>query len=167
MPPYLNYLPGKLLNKGGHLPRGPPLRSLAEAESRSPAPIIVNCAGIGARDLVPDPGLTPFRGQVVVTANPGLAEFFVGERESPDEVTYIFPHGASVVLGGTQQAAATILLPDPVTAERIIAGCVAGEPRLAGAPILAHRVGLRPVRARVRLEAKAISARAHLGANSR
>ena len=157
MPAYLDYLLGQLLNKGGNLHLGPPLRSLAEAESRSAAPIIVNCAGIGARDLVPDPGLTPFRGQVVVTANPGLAEFFVGERESPDEVTYIFPHGASVVLGGTQQAAATSLRPDPVTVERIIAGCVAVEPRLAGAPILAHRVGLRPVRARVRLEAKAIS----------
>ena len=157
MPAYLDYLLGQLLHKGGNLHLGPPLRGLAEAESRSAAPVIVNCAGIGARDLVPDPGLIPFRGQVVVMANPGLAEFFVGERESPDEVTYIFPHGATVVLGGTQQQAATSLRPDPVTAERIIAGCVAVEPRLAGAPILTHRVGLRPVRARVRLEAQAIS----------
>ena len=154
MPAYLDYLLGQLLNKGGSLRLGRPLHGLAEAESR--APVIVNCAGIGARDLVPDPGLTPFRGQVVVTANPGLAEFFVGERERPDEVTYFFPHGTTVVLGGTQQEAATSLRPDPITAERIIAGCVAVEPRLAGAPILGHRVGLRPVRDRVRLEVQAI-----------
>jgi D-amino-acid oxidase len=67
-----------------------------------------------------------------------------------------------VVLGGTQQEAATSLRPDQATAERIIADCVAVEPRLADAPILAHRVGLRPVRARVRLEAQAISGRRHL-----
>jgi D-amino-acid oxidase len=162
MPAYLDYLLGLLLNKGGNLQLGAPLRGLADAESRSAAPVIVNCAGIGARDLVPDPGLTPFRGQVVVAANPGLAEFFVGERQSPDEVTYIFPHGATVVLGGTQQEAAASLRPDPVTAERIIAGCVAVEPRLAGVPILGHRVGLRPVRARVRLEAQTTSGRRYL-----
>jgi D-amino-acid oxidase len=162
MPAYLDYLLGLLLDKGGILHLGQPLRRLAEAESRSAAPVIVNCAGIGARDLVPDPALTPFRGQVVVMANPGLAEFFVGERSSPDEVTYIFPHGATVVLGGTQQEAATSLRPDPVTAERIIAGCVAVEPRLAGAPILGHRAGLRPVRARVRLEAQSLGGRRYL-----
>jgi D-amino-acid oxidase len=156
MPVYLDYLLGLLLTKGGNLQLGQPLRGLAEAETRSAAPVIVNCAGIGARDLVPDPGLTPFRGQVAVVANPGLAEFFVGERNSPDEVTYILPHGATAVLGGTQQEAATSLRPDPVTAERIIAACVAVEPRLAGAPVLDHRVGLRPVRARVRLEGQAI-----------
>jgi D-amino-acid oxidase len=162
MPAYLDYLLGLLLNKDGNLHLGQPLRGLAEAESRSAAPVIVNCAGMGARDLVPDAGLTPVRGQVVVTANPGLAEFFVGERNSADEVTYIFPHGATAVLGGTQQEAATSLRADPVTAERIIAGCVAVEPRLAGAPILSHRVGLRPVRARIRLEAQFISGRRYL-----
>jgi D-amino-acid oxidase len=162
MPAYLDFLLGLLLNKGGNLHLGQPLRNLAETEFRSAAPIIVNCAGMGARDLVPDPGLTPFRGQVVVTANPGLGEFFVGERNSPDDVTYIFPHGATVVLGGTQQEAATSLRPDPVTAERIIAGCVAVEPRLADAPILGHRVGLRPVRSRVRLEVQPISSRRYL-----
>jgi len=162
MPAYLDYLLGLLLNKGGQLHLGQPLRRLAEAESLSAAPIIVNCAGIGARDLVPDPGLTPFRGQVVVTTNPGLTEFFVGERNSPDEVTYIFPHGATVVLGGTQQEGASSLRPDPVTAERIIAGSIAVEPRLADAPILGHRVGLRPVRSRVRLEVQPISSRRYL-----
>lgn len=162
MPAYLDYLLGLMLTKGGNLHLGQPLRGLAEAESLSAAPIIVNCAGIGARDLVPDPGLIPFRGQVVVTANPGLAEFFVGERNGPDDVTYIFPHGATVVLGGTQQEAATSPRPDPVTAERIISGCVAVEPRLAGVPILGHRVGLRPVRNRVRLEVQPTDSRRNL-----
>ena len=44
------------------------------------------------------------------------------------------------------------LEPDQAIAERIVRRCVAIEPRLAGADIIAHRVGLRPVRPSVRLE---------------
>jgi D-amino-acid oxidase len=40
-------------------------------------------------------------------------------------------------------------------AERIVAGCTALEPRLRGAKILGHRVGLRPLRPEVRLESEA------------
>ncbi len=162
MPAHLDYLLAQVLGKGGRVQLGPSLRSLAEVRDASAAPVIVNCAGIGARDLVPDDGLTPVRGQVVVAANPGLTEFFVGERADPAEVTYIFPHGPFVVLGGTQQSGEASLRPDPVTAGRIIAHCVAAEPRLADAPVLGHRVGLRPVREEVRLEVQAIGGGRHL-----
>ncbi|MGN6679960.1 MAG: FAD-dependent oxidoreductase [Streptosporangiaceae bacterium] len=162
MTAYLDYLLSQVLSKGGRLQLGPVLRDVAEAEHRWTAPVIVNCAGIGARDLVPDARLTPVRGQVVVAANPGLTEFFVGEREDPAEVTYIFPHGPLVVLGGTQQRGESSLLPDPATAERILKLCVAAEPRLAGAPVLGHRVGLRPVRDGVRLEVQTMGGRRHL-----
>jgi D-amino-acid oxidase len=157
MTAYLDYLLSSLLDKGGRLQLGPALRDLSEAEDRWAAPVIVNCAGIGARELVPDAGLTAVRGQVVVAANPGLREFFVGEREDPAEVTYIFPHGPVVVLGGTQQRDALSLRPDPATADRIVRLCVAVEPRLAGAQVLGHRVGLRPVRDDVRLDVQPLS----------
>jgi D-amino-acid oxidase len=39
-------------------------------------------------------------------------------------------------------------------ADRIVAGCVAVEPRLRGTQILGHRVGLRPWRPEVRLESE-------------
>ncbi|HEX6930929.1 MAG TPA: FAD-dependent oxidoreductase [Streptosporangiaceae bacterium] len=162
MPSHLDFLLAELLGKGGHLELGPALSALAEAADLSAAPVIVNCAGIGARDLVPDAGLTPVRGQVVVAANPGLTEFFVGEREDPTTVTYIFPHGPVVVLGGTQQHGQASMRPDPGTAERILADCVVVEPRLAGSAVIAHRVGLRPVRAAVRLETQAIGGGRHL-----
>jgi len=154
MPSYLDYLSGQLASKGGELHLGPPLGGLPQALARSAAPVIVNCTGIGARDLVPDPALVPVRGQVVVVANPGLSEFFVGEREHPEESTYYFPHGATALLGGTEQAGNSDLRPDPVQAERIVQACALAEPRLAGAMVLAHRVGLRPVRPAVRLEAQ-------------
>jgi D-amino-acid oxidase len=155
MPTYLDYLLTQLLAKGGRMQLGPPLRDLSDAADRWSVAVIVNCAGIGARELVPDAGLTAVRGQVVVAANPGLTEFFVSEHENPAEVTYIFPHGPLVVLGGTQERAAVSLRPDPAIADQIMKLCVAAEPRLAGSPVLGHRVGLRPVRDGVRLEVQA------------
>ena len=162
MPAYLDYLLSELLAKGGQLRLGRALRTLDEAQEQSAARAIVNCTGLGARDLVPDAGLTPVRGQVVIVANPGLTEFFVGERADPAEVTYIFPHGPLAVLGGTQEHGAASLRPDRSTADKIVAACAAVEPRLADAQVIGHRVGLRPVRALVRLETQALGDERHL-----
>jgi D-amino-acid oxidase len=57
-----------------------------------------------------------------------------------------------VVLGGTADDTRADRQPDDEVAARILQRCVAIEPRLAGLPVLEHRVGLRPARARVRLE---------------
>jgi len=152
MPVYLDYLMDQVIAGGGLLHFGRPLRDMADAAAGSPARVLVNCTGIGALTLAPDADLAPVRGQVVVVANPGLTEFFVGEREVPDEITYFFPHGATAVLGGIEQHGNASTEPDPALAEHIIKTCVAVEPRLADAAVLAHRVGLRPVRPHVRLE---------------
>jgi D-amino-acid oxidase len=164
MPAYLDYLTGELTGRGGLLSLGRPLRSLAEAVRECPAPVLVNCAGLGARELAGDTQLTPVRGQVVIAANPGLEDFFVGEPGRPGhtgedgetgEVAYIIPHGTTVLLGGTTEHGSSDLVPAPATAARIIGDCVAAEPRLAGAAVLGHRVGLRPCRPHVRLETQA------------
>jgi D-amino-acid oxidase len=155
MPVYLGYLMARLDRAGGRL-REAEFGSLAETAALTAAPVIVNCSGIGARLLVPDNDVTPVRGQVVVAENPGLSEFFVGVGEDPGEVSYYFPHGDVVVLGGTEEAGNWSLDPDPATAERILRNCAAIEPRLAGATVMAHRVGLRPWRPSVRLEAEAL-----------
>lgn len=155
MPVYLGYLAGRLRRAGGHLADWPaPFASLAEAAGQSDAQVIVNCSGIGAHDLVPDPSVVPVRGQILVTANPGITEFFIGQGAAPGNVAYLFPHGDKVVLGGTETAGDWNLQPDPGTAERILGICAGIEPRLRGAPVLEHRVGLRPVRPAVRLEAE-------------
>ncbi len=154
MPAYLGYLLDRLRQAGAEVRDGCTFGSLPEAIEHTRAEIIVNCAGIGAHKLVPDPAVTPVRGQVVVVANPGISDFFVGSGDDPDDLSYVFPHRDTVVLGGTQQAADWTLEPDPAIAERIVRRCVAIEPRLAGADIIAHRVGLRPVRPSVRLDAE-------------
>jgi D-amino-acid oxidase len=153
MPDYLDFLVSEVVARGGTLTFGRPLKSLAQAEQLAAGPVIVNCSGMGARELADDDALIPVRGQVAVVANPGLTEFFVGEgHEQPDQITYIFPHGPTVVLGGTEQSGNAARQADPATASQILGACASIVPALADAPVLTHRVGLRPVRPFVRLE---------------
>ncbi len=153
MPVYLGYLAGLLRLAGGQLTVAP-LASLAEAAGHSTAPVIVNCTGAGARDFVPDPSVSAVRGQVVVAENPGVTEFFIGGGDETHELSYVFPHQDRVVLGGTENPGDWSLDARHGTAQRILADCAAIDPRLATARILEHRVGLRPVRREVRLEAE-------------
>jgi len=150
---YLGYLLARLERTGARV-REARFASLREAAALTGAGVIVNCSGIGAHGLVPDHQLTPVRGQVVVVQNPGISEFFIGVGRGPDDLAYWFPHGDVVVLGGTEEAGDWNREPDPATAARILDGCAAIEPRLRGATVMAHRVGLRPVRPSVRLEAE-------------
>jgi D-amino-acid oxidase len=157
MPVYLEYLLARFRQAGGQLQIAP-VASLAAAARETTAPVIVNCTGIAAHGLVPDPSLTPVRGQVVITENPGVTEFFIGLGEDSSAVSYIFPHDGRVVLGGTELAGDWSVEPRPETAERILRDCTAIEPRLAGARVLEHLVGLRPLRPQVRLEAEPVKA---------
>jgi D-amino-acid oxidase len=155
MPGYLAYLAERYGRAGGSSPFPAKVGSLGEARVLAPsARVIVNCTGCGARDLVPDPEVTPVRGQVVVVSNPGIAEFFIGTAADPDDLTYLFPHVDVVVLGGTEQAGDWSREPDQAAAERIVAACTSVRPELAGAVVLEHRVGLRPARPWVRLAAE-------------
>ena len=151
MPVYLGYLRARFEKAGGtlELSRVGSLADLAGA-----APVVVNCSGVAAHDLVPDPAVVPVRGQVVIAVNPGIEEFFVNRDEQPPWIVYMFPHGEEILLGGTNEEGDWDLQPRPDIAERIVAGCAAIDPRLRGATILGHRVGLRPVRPEVRLESE-------------
>ena len=156
MPVYLDYLTARLERAGVKIVVNP-VTSLAEVTSGTGgAPVIVNCTGAAARTLVPDPAVYPIRGQVVVIANPGIEEFYIDHSEGPPSVSYLFPHRDTVVLGGTMNEGDWDLAPRPEVAERILAHCALIEPRVREAPVLTHRVGLRPARPEVRLEAEAL-----------
>jgi D-amino-acid oxidase len=126
-----------------------PLSTISQASHL--AKLVVNCTGLGSRSLVPDPELYPARGQLLIVANPGIEGFFSDHPESA-EPTYFMAHGDHVVLGGTIVPRAHTLTPDLQVARRILDRCAAIEPRLATAAVREHRVGLRPVRPRIRLE---------------
>jgi D-amino-acid oxidase len=153
MPTYLGYLRARFEAAGGRLEVGT-VRSLWAAAAGHGARAVVNCTGTGARDLLPDPVLTAFRGQVVIAENPGLTEFFIGLPDATTELVYLFPHGDVLVLGGTEVADDWNPRPVPAVADRILRDCAAVEPRVTGVRVLGHRVGLRPFRPQVRLEAE-------------
>ncbi|MFF8281590.1 FAD-dependent oxidoreductase [Streptomyces albus] len=151
MQTYLPYLVARFEAAGGRWEQRA-ARSLAEAAAE--APVVVNCAGLGARELVPDPSVRPVRGQVLVVEDPGVEEWYVVATGGASETTYILPQPYGVVLGGTAHDGAEDRRPNPATAEAIVRRCAAVDPRLADAKVLEHRVGLRPFRPRVRLEAE-------------
>jgi D-amino-acid oxidase len=148
MPRYLAYLTERFERAGGVV-ESRRLASLAEAAEI--APLVANCAGLGARDLVPDQSVRPVRGQHVVVENPGIDRVFMEPPFGPAWVG-IVPHVDVVVLGGIAVENDWNLEPDPAVADEILRRCVVVEPRLRDAPIVEHRVGLRPGRPSVRLD---------------
>jgi D-amino-acid oxidase len=153
MPTYLGYLQARLERAGGKLGVGT-VASLAGAARETGARAVVNCSGAYARQLAGDAAVTPVRGQAVVAVNPGLAEFLIAPSDESAELSYMFPHGDEVILGASEAAGEWNLEPVPAVADRILRDCAAIEPRLRGARVLGHRVGLRPARPAVRLEAE-------------
>ncbi|MFI8853064.1 FAD-dependent oxidoreductase [Streptomyces sp. NPDC053499] len=153
MPSYLRYLADRFEAAGGRWEQRA-AGSLTEAAAAAPA--VVNCTGLGARELVPDPTVRPVRGQLVVVENPGVEEWYVAASDSAAETTYILPQPYGLVLGGTAEDGAEEREPDRATAAAILRRCAAVHPGLATATVLQHRVGLRPFRPSVRLEAERV-----------
>ena len=142
MPVYLRWLTARVEELGGTVTRMN-LSALPTGDA-----LVVNASGIGARLLGGDHTVGPVRGQVVLVEQVGIDRWWI-DAESP---TYVVPRSRDVVLGGTAIEGEWSRTPDPATAESILARAAQIEPRLAGARILRHKVGLRPGRPTVRLE---------------
>ncbi|MFD7863505.1 FAD-dependent oxidoreductase [Streptomyces sp. NPDC059783] len=152
MPAHLRWLEDRVTAAGGTLERGTVASLGAAADG---ADVVVNCTGIGAASLVPDAGVRPVRGQLVLVENPGIEEWFTEADPASSETTYFFPQPGRLVLGGTAVAGDWSTVPDPDTARAIVERCARVRPEIAGARIIGHRVGLRPAReGGVRIEAE-------------
>jgi D-amino-acid oxidase len=149
MPRYLPWLASRATATGASLAGAP----ITVTDLADLGPVVVDCAGLGARDLVPDPTVTPVRGQVVVVDQVGVDEWLSDDLDD-HTLTYVVPRQSDIVVGGTADEGEWDLTPDPRTAEAILARASVLVPALAGAPIRAHKVGLRPTRPAVRLEAE-------------
>ncbi|MFI1004768.1 FAD-dependent oxidoreductase [Streptomyces galbus] len=150
MTAHLPWLRERLVAAGGTVEERA-VGDLAEAD----APVVVNCSGLGARELAGDPAVRPVRGQLVVVENPGIGTWLVS-TDADGEPTYLLPQPGRLLLGGTAEEDAWSTDPDPAVAEAIVRRCAALRPEVAGARVLEHRVGLRPARPAVRLERAAL-----------
>lgn len=112
---------------------------------------VVNCTGLGARELADDRTLTPVRGQVLVVEQFGLTEWLLAQTD-PQQLIYIVPRNDTVLLGGTAEDGEEDLTVRAEAAAAILKRCLDLLPELGTARVLGHRVGLRPGRPEVRLE---------------
>ncbi|MBH0245884.1 FAD-binding oxidoreductase, partial [Streptomyces cavourensis] len=118
MPVHLAWLERRLVAAGGAVERRA-VTGFAEAAERSP--VVVNCTGLGARELVPDPGMRAVRGQLVLVENPGIEEWFTEADPASEATTYFFPQPGRLVLGGTARADDERPEPDAAVAREIVA----------------------------------------------
>jgi D-amino-acid oxidase len=136
---YLEYLAARLTRAGGSISSGIRFDNVEEIgpEFR----LIVNCCGIGARELVPDPEMEPHRGQVAIVAKFDLPYAVVCD-DPP--LMYAIPRSNDCVIGGTNEISDDRTA-DPRTTGRLIRECerVLGRP---APPLIRERVGLRPGR---------------------
>ena len=146
MPRYLPYLLARLQDAGGQLVRTTVPALPADG-------IVVNAAGLAGGALAGDPDVRPIRGQVVVLDNPGLTRWLSDDDEVDGELTYVLPRQDDVVVGGSATEGDEDLTPDPLLGQRILDRAQRLVPALRGARVRAHRVGLRPGRSAVRVEA--------------
>jgi D-amino-acid oxidase len=151
MSAHLPWLEARLRALGGSVTAGA-LGGLDEGLAR--APVVVNCAGLGARELAADPSLLAVRGQILRVACPAVEEWYLDQADA-ERLLYVVPRERDVVLGGTAVEGAESMAADPAVAAAIRARCEAAVPALRGAPVVAEAVGLRPARPAVRLEAEA------------
>ncbi len=88
-----------------------------------PEPIVVNCTGLGSRELFGDSSLVPIKGQLVVLRPQPRIDYLTigGGRFSSSGSLYMFPRTDGVLLGGTFEPRVETLDPDPAATQRILA----------------------------------------------
>src|SRR5438034_2810540 len=144
---YLDYLVNRFQKAGGSINANVRFEKLEDVDPKFD--LVINCAGIGARELVHDRDLEPHRGQVAVVPRIDDLSCAIVCDDAP--LMYAIPRTNDCVFGGTNEISDN-LATDPVTTSRIVAEC-SRVLNIDKPPVEAERVGLRPFRkSGVRLE---------------
>ncbi|MCY4465129.1 MAG: FAD-dependent oxidoreductase [Chloroflexi bacterium] len=149
-PLYLRSLQAQFLAAGGTIEKRhvSTLRELADE-----ATLLVNCSGVGARDLAQDENVYPIRGQTLLVDAPQIQNGYMDNSQ----VVHIFPRADGVLLGGIKRYHDWRRQVDPAITDSIVADCAKIEPSLQNAQALRHFAGLRPGRREARLEIEKIA----------
>jgi D-amino-acid oxidase len=119
-------------------------------------PLIINCTGLGARKLVNDFAVFPVRGQVIRTKNPGIKRG-IADETGRLALSYVIPRSKDCVLGGTAEENDWSEEVDSEISKDILHRCQQLDPMLMDLEIIDAKVGLRPGRNEIRLEAECVT----------
>lgn len=81
-------------------------------------PIVVNCTGLGAREIFDDREIAPVKGQLTVLLPQPEVDYAVADEED----LYMFPRRDGILLGGTQERGVETPEPNRDAERRILAG---------------------------------------------
>ncbi len=144
---YLNYIANRFVVAGGSIAADVHFEKPEDVDRKFD--LVINCAGIGARELVQDPDLEPHRGQVAVVPRIEALSCAIVCDDAP--LMYAIPRTNDCVFGGTNDISSDLAV-DPATTDRIVAEC-SRVLKIEKPNVLTERVGLRPFRkSGVRLE---------------
>ncbi len=80
-------------------------------------PIVVNCTGLGSRELFNDREMTPVKGQLTVLLPQPEVDYAVATDD-----LYMFPRTDGIILGGTHERGVETRAPDSAAERRILDG---------------------------------------------
>jgi D-amino-acid oxidase len=144
---YLDYLAARFRKAGGEIHANVHFEKLEDVDRKFD--LVINCAGIGARELVHDADLEPHRGQVAIVPRIEALSCAIVCDDAP--LMYAIPRANDCVFGGTNDLSDN-LAADLETTQRIVGEC-SRVLKIEKPCVLAERVGLRPFRkSGVRLE---------------
>lgn len=148
MPLYMPWLRSRVEALGGSF-----VQSFVEDLNEVSGEVVVNCVGLGARELCDDEDVRPARGQIIfIDQDPGIGHF----DQTPETLTYTIPRSDVTVLGGTAQIDDWGMDIRPEDYDLILSKVEALWPQLDRSKIVGEAVGLRPSRSEVRLEVEYI-----------
>ena len=109
---------------------------------------VINCTGLGARELCQDNSIYPVRGQIAITVpHQGLPIFLYEEQPF-----YIVPRRDATIIGGTYEENVWETTPEPDTIQRLYRQAVELYPQLGEVGVTGSWAGLRPYRPEIRVE---------------
>ena len=148
---YMPWLKSRFESLGGVIV----VRKLSDLEELK-CNLIVNCSGLGARELCQDEEVVPVRGQIIyIKQDPGFGRY----DQRPESLIYTIPRRDVTVLGGTAQKGDWTREIREEDEEYILTKCELLWPELDRDNIVGRAVGLRPSRAEVRLEKEIVNGR--------
>jgi len=137
---YLNYLANRFVAAGGSIAANTQFAQLEDVDPKFD--VVINCSGIGARELLGDADVESHRGQVAIVPKIKNLPYAIVCDDVP--LMYAIPRSNDCVFGGTNDLSDDLVV-DSATTARIVAECTRAL-KIEKPNVLGERVGLRPFR---------------------